>query len=201
MFTTPYIVACIFIFTVVFQGYGKSISDVIDKGTSTEEYSDIGDFSSSIEEEKTDVVLSNLDSLFQVLADGHQELYQEFLRFEDSSKKDLNDEEQVLYWIRESQAGKKIVSACKDIISVLSLDFEDTSVENGPFHQLFHKLDEVVDIWRERDQSKELAYAYRELEMREKELEFKRDLLAWEKEKVAKELSWKREKYIRDIIE
>ena len=68
------------------------------------------------------------------------------------------------------------------------------------YDALLQKLEGIVRLWQEHNQAKGREYAYRELELREKELEFKKDLLAWQKEKMAKEIAQKREKYTQDMI-
>lgn len=51
---------------------------------------------------------------------------------------------------------------------------DDLNSENFSFDALLQKLDEIAHVWHACRHSKDVEYAYKDLEMREKELEFKK---------------------------
>ncbi|WP_375793116.1 hypothetical protein O1W69_03105 [Chlamydia sp. 12-01] len=154
----------------------------------------------SISDGDREALADQLDSLFQVLVEEGQDLYRDLVLVCKNENIELESNQQAVELMKESPSGQKILQACRDIFSCLDVPSEDLNNENLSFDVLLQKLDEIAQIWRYYRHSKDMEYAYKDLEMRERELEFKRDLLAWQKEKTDKELAWKREKYARDMV-
>ncbi|QVE49237.1 hypothetical protein SBV42_00435 [Chlamydia crocodili] len=154
----------------------------------------------SISDGDRENLAAQLDSLFQVLVEEGQELYRDLALVCKNENIELESNEQAIELMKESPSGQRILQACRNIFSCLHASSEELNDENLSFDVLLQKLDEIANIWRYYRHSKDMEYAYKDLEMREKELDFKKDLLAWQKEKTDKELAWKRERYARDMV-
>ncbi|WP_238374148.1 hypothetical protein [Chlamydia caviae] len=154
----------------------------------------------SMSNEEREALADQLDSLFQVLVEEGQELYRDLALICKNENIELESDEQAIELMKESPSGQRILEACRDILSCLRMPSEDLNNENLSFDVLLQKLDEIANVWRQYRHSKDMEYVRKDLDMRERELEFKKDLLAWQKEKTDKELTWKRERYVRDIV-
>ncbi|MFJ1509656.1 hypothetical protein SBV45_03105 [Chlamydia crocodili] len=154
----------------------------------------------SISDGDRENLADQLDSLFQVLVEEGQELYRDLALVCKNENIELESNEQAIELMKESPAGQRILQVCRNIFSCLHVSSEELNNENLTFDVLLQKLDEIANVWRYYRHSKDMEYAYKDLEMRERELDFKKDLLAWQKEKADKELAWKRERCARDMV-
>ncbi|AUS60155.1 hypothetical protein [Chlamydia abortus] len=154
----------------------------------------------SMTDEERETLASQLDSLFQVLVEESQDLYHDLVLICKNENIELENSQQAVELIKELPSGKRILQACSDIFSSLRVPADDLNREDLSFDSLLQKLDQIAHVWHAYRHSKDIEYAYKDLEMREKELEFKKDLFSWQKEKADRELAWKRERYAREIV-
>ncbi|EPP36034.1 hypothetical protein BOKEGFJH_00468 [Chlamydia avium] len=131
-----------------------------------------------------------LDGLFQVFLEEGQELYQDLLMA--CQNECFENDIQIMEFIKSSDSGKKLLQACEKILTDLHKPSDELTDKDLSCDVLLQKLDEIVKLWQENHRTKDWDYAYRELELREKELEFKKDLLSWQREKYAKDIIMRR---------
>ncbi|WP_276816007.1 hypothetical protein [Chlamydia gallinacea] len=143
-------------------------------------------------------ITTRLDELFEVFLERGQELYRDFL--EAGQNVNFANSLEIVEFIKSSNSGRELLQTCDEILACLQVSSDELIDSEISYDALLQKLEGIVRLWQEHNQAKGREYAYRELELREKELEFKKDLLAWQKEKMAKEIAQKREKYTQDMI-
>ncbi|WP_284441681.1 hypothetical protein [Chlamydia gallinacea] len=143
-------------------------------------------------------ITTRLDELFEVFLERGQELYRDFL--EACQNVNFANSLEIVEFIKSSNSGRELLQTCDEILACLQVSSDELIDSEISYDALLQKLEGIVRLWQEHNQAKGREYAYRELELREKELEFKKDLLAWQKEKMAKEIAQKREKYTQDMI-
>lgn len=91
--------------------------------------------------------------------------------------------------------GDKVIEEEQDgFLGFLVAQLENIAQDLNDSEQLIRTL-----IERQKT-AEQIAYMQRELDIRERELEFKKELLAWVKEKTDRELQQQKERLIRDLF-
>ncbi|ANH78850.1 hypothetical protein [Candidatus Chlamydia sanziniae] len=139
------------------------------------------------------------DILFQVLLEESAKMYEQL---EAACKEDeIEDIIQAIEILKASSSGKRLMEVVRDIQACSDCSACDTmSEECLSSAGILQQLAEITETLQNYSVSTSSDYLDRNLDIREKELEFKRELLAWEKEKAKQDLAWKRESYVRDAL-
>ncbi|WP_348662902.1 hypothetical protein [Chlamydia vaughanii] len=193
-----FIYSLTFALSLCFNTFAEETDGCIEE--SVEQIKSMDSCFDSVAGDDREALAEQLDSLFHVLIEEGQELYRDLTNTCKSTGIELENDQQAIEFVKESSSGQKILQACRDIFSCLGVPNDELTEENLSLDVLIQKLDEIAQVWRHYRYSKDMEYAYKELDIRERELEFKKDLLSWQKEKTDKELSWKREKYAREMM-
>ncbi|EPJ33081.1 hypothetical protein CP082626L3_0976 [Chlamydia psittaci 08-2626_L3] len=97
--------------------------------------------------EEGDTLVSQLDSLFQVMVEENQDLYRDLVLMSKNENIELENSQQSVELIKELPSGKRILQACSNIFSSLRMPTDDLNSQHLAFDSLLQKLDRVAHIW------------------------------------------------------
>ncbi|AGW39081.1 hypothetical protein [Chlamydia pecorum] len=131
------------------------------------------------EKEETGSSVAELDNLLQRFIGDGQELCDDLLAL---CKENSEDAQKILQVLSYLSSGKKLLETCQRIVSLVEplegVASQQLVIERVPYNEeCSHHCHE------------------KELNLRERELEFKKEVFAWKKDYADKRLSWEKEKY------